>query len=391
MNNRIIPSRPVEPPNMASPTVSGLIVNDNNANISITSVALKDAVLQVTTLLNAQNDARLSILMKENEELRKRLDAVEESTHMLKRYSGVDFPQFNLLPLEIRRFVSPFLSSPSLSLTCSSYIWEFALRAPQLHILDNNRITASKINSVIESCSEAKEVANGLKLDYFIFNRIDPSHGEPHPGSTKHYVNLGLDTIWINPQDFSMYQGDIPEDVEWHCGRCKRKSTWWSSRWIVPCVDCCISKPASNMSPGPRHVRQLAINLSDWRYPGMHGTHGSTTIDLIWGMQVETVLFVIGDTKPYVNERNVQFVSPSQSPNFAFVDPSRGLARRPGSDGTDPMDKVNEFSNWRDLEDNWLRYFEDYKMERLFKRKRDLAGKCIQFLVKFQSCLMKST
>ena len=44
------------------------------------------------------------------------------------------------------------------------------------------------------------------------------------------------------------------------------------------------------------------------------------------------------------------------------------------------MDNISEYSTWRQLEENWLRYFEDYKMDRLFKRRRDLAGMLLHII-----------
>lgn len=71
-------------------------------------------------------------------------------------------------------------------------------QVPQIHIVSDKGVSRSAINSLINSCHEAREAVASLRLEYFLFGRhILRNYGIPTSGTNKNYFNAGLDTFWI--------------------------------------------------------------------------------------------------------------------------------------------------------------------------------------------------
>lgn len=76
-------------------------------------------------------------------------------------------------------------------------IWHLACLAPQTILINDLGASRSKINSIVNTCREAREVASGLQLDYYRVSECLVEEGaDRKPGKVKNYVNLHVDTIW---------------------------------------------------------------------------------------------------------------------------------------------------------------------------------------------------
>jgi hypothetical protein len=107
-------------------------------------------------------------------------------------------------------------------------VWYFAYRAPQLHILSDWDASRSELNSVFNSCSEAREVGQSLELDYFVWgNREELADGNRITGNIRNYVNLDIDTLWVTLADPYL---DLPETLCWSAANATDFGTWADGR-----------------------------------------------------------------------------------------------------------------------------------------------------------------
>jgi hypothetical protein len=126
------------------------------------------------------------------------------------------------------------------------------------------------------------------------------------PGTVKIYINLDVDTFWIIDQSVTGGLYRFPEDMEWICGRCHTNPI----RGIVTgCSHDCLSIDGNV----PKGLKRLAISKSSWLKPGYKNLVMGT-MEILLSCEVKELLLIVGKPDPMEKERDVKFVTPSQSP-----------------------------------------------------------------------------
>jgi 2EXR family len=189
----------------------------------------------------------------------------------LQGNSGAKFRLFPKLPIEVRRM-----------------IWDFALTTPQIHIMWDSLISQSKINHVMQSCKEARDEGLRLHMSYF---QLQPP-GQELEDAPKNYINLGIDTIWIE-------DGLLPENMDIFCGAC-------SGTWNYGSGCYCKVFPK---------LRRLAMHQSVWDDPFTRsdGVEDVGTTDILRITETQELVIVVGDVSP-MNDRDVVLVKPTSLP-----------------------------------------------------------------------------
>jgi len=187
-------------------------------------------------------------------------------------------------------------------------IWRFACTAPQVHNISEHGASRSKVNAVMNTCTEAKAVGLALKLDYFLVSTRVYYPGAEVLSTIKNYVSLDLDTIWLTHNNtFSLF----PEDIQWICGKCHVNN----SRGSKPCCVYCLSAGGDD---GPKSVRRVAIDFMKWVDPSNDGDLEMGTWEVCQRYGVKELLLVVGNNG-LVWESDVSFVSPSQRPWLTYL------------------------------------------------------------------------
>ena len=200
-----------------------------------------------------------------------------------------------------------------------SLIWQFAARTPQIHIISHCRASRSKINSIYNSCTEARQALKELQLDYFIVSS-EPSgtdHKRQLLGSVRNYINLDIDTVWPNGTQEDRY---LPQEIHWICGGCHSNSfavDWNEVGHYYGCGSVtgtsrfCIS---SQGGYGAHIIPRLAINCSSWVNPMKafeNAPRSLGTLKMLLMYDVEELLLVVGDLEHLQWQRDFDFVAPS--------------------------------------------------------------------------------
>lgn len=212
-----------------------------------------------------------------------------------------------------------------------------ATRVPQIHILNEEMSTRSKINAVRDSCQEARREFDMLELDYFQHS-LDESQYEH--SAVRCYVNLDLDTVWLS---FAGAFICVPEEIPFHCGKCRG--------------------PMGTEVPGCheyvfrgsfRQIKRLAINHLSWLEPEEFSDNG--TMEILWRHKVEQLLIVVGDYIGLAKDRDVQFITPSQPLHHGMY-------------GNGPiLPGPNE--SWHEKEKDFVNEMEDFRTRRAAERKQ---------------------
>lgn len=199
----------------------------------------------------------------------------------LHRSSGVKFRNFPQLPVELR-----------------SNIWIFACTEPQLHVLRDEFVSRSRINTIFNTCVESREVVLGLELDYFMHakNCVRKRNVQ----AIKNYFNPLLDTMWINRPC-----PNFTEDVDWTCGRCDGRKLTLKPRCIGRCI--------SSDPDGPAELYRLAFNFSAWTKPGQN-FEDMGPAELLVRHNISELLLVVGSIDTFEADRDVFFESPKNKP-----------------------------------------------------------------------------
>ena len=130
------------------------------------------------SLVTSVEDLRKDVkkLQNDNESLAAEVDRLKES-------SGARFHRLPQLPIELRNMV-----------------WTIALTTPQTHIVTDELISRSNVNTVMQSCREARSQGMRLQLPYFQRVDLDDDRiGAPLPA--RHFMNLESDTLWLAEAD----------------------------------------------------------------------------------------------------------------------------------------------------------------------------------------------
>ncbi|PMD44940.1 hypothetical protein L207DRAFT_524378 [Hyaloscypha variabilis F] len=183
-----------------------------------------------------------------------------------------------------------------------------SLRAPQIHVINGEETSRSKLNSGFNACSEARQVGQSLKLDYFLCSyRVNFFDGTAAIGTIRNYINADLDTLWLTK---TKEVNVLPENIQWVCGKC------------------------SMFEEG--------------------------TIRTLLNHEVSEVLIVVGDFERCERMRDVSFVPPSQRPHYV-----KHAGREAKKWGSQAFKK-----KWSDMEEDIVNMMDDLKLARAEARKR---------------------
>lgn len=228
--------------------------------------------------------------------------------------------------------------------------------------MNDSGASRSKINAVLNSCSEARDVGLSLKLDYFLCgNRVRFSDGTEAHGTIRNYVNLDVDTIWRADNDSFL---GFSENIQWICGKCRVYHWDEDSAPNQPyegCGEGCLSICGDER---PLRIRRLVINFPSWIKPSDDEDipEGS-----IWGLsdvKVEELLFVVGDFEYYMRTRDVNFVTPAERP--IMISNTLSADEKKISGGYE--------KTWPMMEKEVVRYMKGCKAQRAAERKQFVEG-----------------
>jgi hypothetical protein len=234
-------------------------------------------------------------------------------------------------------------------------IWQSACLSPQTIIISRDGASRSKINSIVDSCEEARDVASTLKLNYYLAGTDEDNYDAEdlaHTGLLKNYMNLQVDTVWLTKEEESII---LPENIAWVCGKCLREMR------ICRCSD--VDRILPHRSDGHK-IRSLAVNYSTWLDPSDIFVMGSMEVFLRY--EVEEALLVVGNFKFFEEERDADFITPPQLPMHT----AHALSRS-------QQESSSAFLiTWHELEENMHQYMQDYKDDRARARQEKVDCKC---------------
>jgi hypothetical protein len=78
-------------------------------------------------------------------------------------------------------------------------IWKLALVASQIYIMVEKVVSRSKINAIMQTCREARNLGLALELSYF---RVRAIASNDASSLGKNYLNYDVDVIWVPDGDF---------------------------------------------------------------------------------------------------------------------------------------------------------------------------------------------
>jgi hypothetical protein len=228
-------------------------------------------------------------------------------------------------------------------------IWKLALVAPQIHIMGEKAASRSKINAVMESCREARNLGLALELSYFQVG------GNKRAGSlVKNYLNYDVDIIWVPDGDLG--------DTDIFCSSCKHLL-----------VDGGISQLLEPDRPDCKHEHRLgglAINYENWTEAtpregeGEEGWWRPGSMEEAWlyGSVREVLIVVNGEETAANRHRDIVFTEPS-------IEPWRII---PGQGARDSRDR-NKVS-WEMMAKNQVAKMKLIKDAREKLRKNEMEG-----------------
>ncbi|KAN0113074.1 hypothetical protein V8E51_006025 [Hyaloscypha variabilis] len=295
-------------------------------------LGLEQSEIRIPTELLTNLLARVNRLETE-------LKSVKHELSTLQQNCGGAFILFPKLPPELRRRV-----------------WFFSFRAPQIHVINAEETSRSKLNSVFNACSEARQVGQSLKLDYFLCSyRVNCFDGTAAIGTIRNYINADLDTLWLTK---TKEVNVLPENIQWVCGKCG-----WRQDPNDDTGRNCYSSPArKECTSSGIYVpfRCMAINFPAWRNPGAGSMFEEGTIRTLLNHEVSEVLIVVGDFERCERMRDVSFVPPSQRPHHV-----KHAGREAKKWGSQAFKK-----KWSDMEEDIVNMMDDLKLARAEARKR---------------------
>jgi len=172
------------------------------------------------------------------------------------------------------------------------------------------------------------------------------------PGTVKIYINRDVDTFWLIDQSVTGGLYRFPEDMEWICGRCHTNPIHGI---VKGCSYDCLSIDGNV----PTSLKQLAISKSSWLKPrDQNLTMG--TMEILLNHKVKELLLIVGNPDPMERERDVKFVSPSQSPWY--------VKDAMPADAFGPHDYQFFHTTWEILERDMVQSMEKFKEDRARER-----------------------
>jgi len=195
------------------------------------------------------------------------------------------------------------------SLLDPRHIWQLACRVGQVHIVSDKSVSQSQVSAVINSCREAKEAADTVKLDYFLFSTCTHyPEAQVVQGTVRHYFNADLDTLWFVRKGEEV--STFTEDIQWVCGKCDKIG--WPRYPHRACGEECFF--SSRSGDEPAYFQSVAINIHDYIRPGDDDIFDMGSLDLIWRSNVKEILLVVEYYGCFEMERDVVFVPPAERP-----------------------------------------------------------------------------
>jgi len=235
-------------------------------------------------------------------------------------------------------------------------------------VINGEETSRSKLNSGFNACSEARQVGQSLKLDYFLCSyRVNFFDGTAAIGTIRNYINADLDTLWLTK---TKEVNVLPENIQWVCGKCE-----WRQDPNDDTGRSCYSSPArKECTSSGIYVpfRCMAINFPAWRNPGAGSMFEEGTIRTLLNHEVSEVLIVVGDFERCERMRDVSFVPPSQRPHYV-----KHAGREAKKWGSQAFKK-----KWSDMEEDIVNMMDDLKLARAEARKRAMNRMlyCLYFL-----------
>lgn len=256
------------------------------------SSSLQTDLIQVPTDLPKALTTTVDSLRTEISQLWKYNASLEAELRCLQENSGAAFCRFPQLPPEIRLL-----------------IWEFALTAPQVHIISEDLVSFSKVNYVMQACKEARGRGQKLLLPYYLMSTT-PTYElqEWKEESVKHYINVNVDTIWFDavdkPDGSSTAFVSVPRFLEFFCGRCNPRSSIFQ-----------IWSPSPSECQHDLRLRRLAIHNSCWKDPDQNNPLFAGSA---WVLQnfngVREPFIIVGDSAPAKALQDFEFTIPTLPP-----------------------------------------------------------------------------
>jgi len=284
-----------------------------------------------TSVENLQKDVRQ--LQNDNSSLRSEMALLKASLDS----GNLCFHLFPKLPIEIRNI-----------------IWKMALTVPQLHIMNNDFPSRSKVNVVMQACRETRSQAISLKLPYLI--SFSP------PATPKYYLNLEIDTIWL---------ADIDH---------------WPGNWDIHFLEENCKHPRALLDgftkTHPHRLKRLAISYNQWADPDgtlrtisdpYLGLRSSDVLLMFNG--VEELLIVVGSEVTIATrmmERDIAFYKPTKVPYLLINKSAERLKTPPGLDFQIEYDKL--VLSWDLMAERLEKILHHFKKTRQKSRKHEMEG-----------------
>lgn len=250
-------------------------IPDESSSIQVPSQLLNQLLSTVVRLekkvdrLEDDNKTRKEenqTLISSISQLRRDNATISSELQRVRENIGGRFPLFSRLPAEIRYM-----------------IWTFSMRTPQIHVIKDKAMSTSKINGIMHTCREARDVGLSMSLDYYCLELSDGDDLNLVDWHTpKFYMNVDVDTIWY--YDNSEGPPYLPVNIEFFCGRCPEQTELFS----VEDLD-------SRCQHNPR-LKSLAVQESCFEEPSAsYSSYGQQEkTDLLRRCQPLELLLVLG-------------------------------------------------------------------------------------------------
>ncbi|CZR51726.1 uncharacterized protein PAC_01603 [Phialocephala subalpina] len=288
---------------------------------------LLDSVKELKEGMSAQQ-AEISQLRAEIAELRATNTSLISQIQILHHESTTPkFSKFKELPVEIR-----------------CIIWRMALTVPQIHIITDELVSRSKVNLVMQACTEARDVGLKLKLAFF---QVGPM--KFFNQNIRDYMNWEDDTIWIPDESFL---SDRP--VAFYCSECPPWPEGDSQAGHLRQIPhfCHLEVHKTRRLGG-----RLAINYDKWEDPSLDedGNWEGNSTESLWYYRSIRRLYIVVNNSEAIRDRDIIFVEPAESPR-------RTLVRCLGC------------KDWEELAAKKVKTMEFFRTERAELRKKKLAS-----------------
>lgn len=172
-------------------------------------------------------------------------------------------------------------------------IWKHAIRTPRMHMFDEDGTSCSQINFVMQACREALGIGQKLQIPYYKISDQWSHHISP-----AYYVNVDIDTIWLDKTMF------LPIFIEFYDRPSSMKDDMWFN-WD------------GSKCPPKMRLNRLAMDCYKWEAPAVseEGIENVGATDVLRMFNSPRELYiVIARPRIVSNTSRVIFVEPSITP-----------------------------------------------------------------------------